>query len=1507
MPNWKKVVVSGSDAALSSLNVTGNVTAGTLTGNGSGVTNVTAASVAFTNISERPTLVSASGQINHNTTTNYVADQHVAHSNVSISAGSGLSGGGTIAANRTLTLDTSSTHFTGGVKSKLSADQVLSGSVSSPSQGTINVGGFTNIDLGLQTGDSPQFTAVTATNFTGTASRATVVDKVDVLSGGATTGLGIYSGSFSGSFIGNIGGGGSVTSVGLSLPNIFTVSNSPVTSTGTLTAVLASQTQNTFLAAPNGSSGTPTFRTIVAADIPTLNQNTTGQAGSVANAVTFNNAGSGDASGTTYNGSAARTISYNTIGAAAASHTHAISEVTNLQTTLDGKLGTSAKAADSNLLDGYDSLAFSAQNSVLSAADFQYGGIGLSTNNYTLSSATTDTDQHGRYYYTGTSGQIITRYIPVDKSGLYRMKIRWKTSAASSTYIAVFLLDTSGNNINGAGTYWAYPWSGTNSPTSWTESEYWYSGASFPSNAAYVAFGISHTNYTGGGATYYVSQLEIERVNTTISGYTIYHTNNIPTWNQNTTGTAANVTGTVAIANGGTGAVTAPAARTALGATTVGSNFFTLTNPGAISFIRINADNTISALNGAGFREAINVPTRTGGDASGTWAITASLATTATTANATAQSITFNNAGSGAATGTTYNGSIARTISYNTIGAAAASHTHAISEVTNLQTALDGKLGTGAKAADSELLDGNDSTVFLRQLSGGTEANIDTYTDNGFRTVGYTGFSKHLLSWNAGGSPGTVQQEFDYSPGRGWRVRMKTDNTSWTSWGWVLMTDTNSGVLSATTVGKNFFTLTNPGAIGFIRVNADNTVSALNGAGFREAINVPTRTGGDASGTWNITAANITSQANSATITAATAATANTIALRDGSGDITTRYFFGSYFNQSQGNSENPTIGQIWTQNTTDNYVRKSTPAHFINQLNLMRYAGVFTGNFQDLTDSAGELRIDQVDNINAGGYSNQPPNVYTYGGVLSWRTVNHSFQLYASHTGDITFKTQWNNDNYSGWRRILHESNYNSFAPSLTGGGASGTWGINITGNAGTITSQANSATISATTGVDANNIVRRDGNGYIYANHINFNTSESENPAINSFITSNGDGWSRKSTLDHAKNSIRGVADGTWGINITGNSATTSQRSFSGTLTGEGDVRAPIFYDNSNTGYYVDPASNTNLYGTFQVSGAHGDSQIGVRMLAGNNGGGGGEINLRMWVSEPGITWNWGGFGYNVTNNNGSPAGFGRLNTSHGQAYMRFSDGGDLYFYNTNPSGTRSTNMEMYSSGYVYVNNYLQSGNSLRAPIFYDSNNTGYYTDQASTSNYNALFSYSYQGNGNVGGTGNASWHPSGIYSAGYNWLYGGINGGGASGTNFSDLRANIFYDYSDTSYYVDPNSTGASIRTAGDIVAYYSDERLKDIEHNIENALEKVLSLDGFFYTPNELAQSLGYKKKREVGLSAQQVEKILPEIIKEAPINPLYKTLDYSRLVPLLVEAIKEQQQKIQELEKVIKNN
>lgn len=65
------------------------------------------------------------------------------------------------------------------------------------------------------------------------------------------------------------GGGGSVSSVGLAMPlGIFTVSGSPVTTTGTLTATLDSQSANLILASPSSTSGTPTFRALTSADLP---------------------------------------------------------------------------------------------------------------------------------------------------------------------------------------------------------------------------------------------------------------------------------------------------------------------------------------------------------------------------------------------------------------------------------------------------------------------------------------------------------------------------------------------------------------------------------------------------------------------------------------------------------------------------------------------------------------------------------------------------------------------------------------------------------------------------------------------------------------------------------------------------------------------------------------------------------------------------------------------------------------------------------------------------------------------------------------------------------------------------------------------------------------------------------------------------------------------------------------------------------------------------------------
>jgi len=72
---------------------------------------------------------------------------------------------------------------------------------------------------------------------------------------------------------------------------------------------------------------------------------------------------------------------------------------------------------------------------------------------------------------------------------------------------------------------------------------------------------------------------------------------------------ATNVTGTLPVANGGSGGTTAATARTNFGATTLGGNLFTISNPSAVTFPRFNADNTVSSLNAADFRAAIGAGT----------------------------------------------------------------------------------------------------------------------------------------------------------------------------------------------------------------------------------------------------------------------------------------------------------------------------------------------------------------------------------------------------------------------------------------------------------------------------------------------------------------------------------------------------------------------------------------------------------------------------------------------------------------------------------------------------------------------------------------------------------------------------------------------------------------------------------------------------------------------------------------------------------------------------------
>ncbi len=110
---------------------------------------------------------------------------------------------------------------------------------------------------------------------------------------------------------------------------------------------------------------------------------------------------------------------------------------------------------------------------------------------------------------------------------------------------------------------------------------------------------------------------------------------------------------------------------------------------------------------------------------------------------------------------------------------------------------------------------------------------------------------------------------------------------------------------------------------------------------------------------------------------------------------------------------------------------------------------------------------------------------------------------------------------------------------------------------------------------------------------------------------------------------------------------------------------------------------------------------------------------------------------------------------------------------------------------------------------------------------------------------------------------------------------------------------SGTAGEIRATNDVTAYYSDARLKNFESTIDSALDKVKQLNGYYFTENEIAKELGYANdKRQVGVSAQEVEAVLPEIVTEAPISDEYLTVKYEKLAPLFIEAIKEIDEKYQ---------
>jgi len=116
--------------------------------------------------------------------------------------------------------------------------------------------------------------------------------------------------------------------------------------------------------------------------------------------------------------------------------------------------------------------------------------------------------------------------------------------------------------------------------------------------------------------------------------------------------------------------------------------------------------------------------------------------------------------------------------------------------------------------------------------------------------------------------------------------------------------------------------------------------------------------------------------------------------------------------------------------------------------------------------------------------------------------------------------------------------------------------------------------------------------------------------------------------------------------------------------------------------------------------------------------------------------------------------------------------------------------------------------------------------------------------------------------------------------------------------------------TITASGDITAFTSDARMKTNIRNIDNALDKLQQIRGVYYHQSDLAAHYGFSNyQQQVGVIAQEVKEVLPEVIRPAPFDndgnggsksgENYMTVQYDKIVPLLINAIKEQQVQIQE--------
>lgn len=179
---------------------------------------------------------------------------------------------------------------------------------------------------------------------------------------------------FNGVLVATSAGAGTVTSVGLTLPGIFSVAGSPVTTSGTLAATLATQSANLVWAGPtSGAAAAPTFRTLVAADLPPISS------GSITGIVPVANGGTGLASGTS-----GGVLAYTAAGTIASSAALTANRIVlgggaGAAPTVLGSLGTTTTVLHGNAAGAPSFAAVNLSTTVTGTLPLGNGGTGITS------------------------------------------------------------------------------------------------------------------------------------------------------------------------------------------------------------------------------------------------------------------------------------------------------------------------------------------------------------------------------------------------------------------------------------------------------------------------------------------------------------------------------------------------------------------------------------------------------------------------------------------------------------------------------------------------------------------------------------------------------------------------------------------------------------------------------------------------------------------------------------------------------------------------------------------------------------------------------------------------------------------------------------------------------------------------------------------------------------------------------------------------------------------------